>query len=80
MATQEKTMKIDIIERFEIEGRGTVFAAKIEDYKDENLIGRKLSHKGEIFLIRDVEISRGGIISTPKSKRIFGLLVKKVEE
>jgi hypothetical protein len=72
-------MKLEIIERFEIEGRGTVFYATVEPYNGENLIGRVFSHKGEYFQIRDMEMQRSGIFERPNQKKSFGLVVRKLD-
>jgi hypothetical protein len=74
-------MKIDVIERFEVEGRGTVFTCRFPElisYKElGTLIDQAFEHKGEKFLIRDIEY-RQGANPRPAEKEWFACVVKKV--
>ena len=74
--------QINIIERFEIEGRGTVFTCHLPTIKEYSeaatLKGQVFEHKGEKWEIREIEMFRGGIVDRPQHKQPFGLLVRKV--
>ena len=77
-------MEITIIDRFEIEGRGTVFTCylpEIKTYKEASeLINQIFEYNSDVFQVNDVEMSRGGLFDHPKRKQLFALAVKQLRK
>jgi hypothetical protein len=76
--------RIDIIDRFEIKGRGTVFTCKLPEIKTreemqgvDDLIGQQFDHQGDRWEIREVECFRTAF-GVPMKNQSYGLLVKRI--
>jgi hypothetical protein len=72
--------RIDIIERFDIDGRGTVFSCKLPEIGKENageLVGQEFDYAGDRWQIREVEAFHTAF-GIPSKHQCFGLLVKRI--
>lgn len=74
-----KLIKVEVLNKFQVEGRGTIIACYVPEITNYNqvsgLVGRKLFHDNKTYIVTDVEMARTG--SQPKAKQIFGLLVRE---